>query len=65
MEEVDEVLGFGGGGGVFPVDVEAVEAEVCEEGDGGGGEEGAAGGGGCGGGEVGGVGPAADGEEDF
>jgi hypothetical protein len=29
LEERDVVLGFGGGGGVFPVDVEAVEAPVC------------------------------------
>jgi hypothetical protein len=29
LQEGDEVLGFGGGRGVFPVDVEAVEAPVC------------------------------------
>ncbi len=29
LQELDEVLRFGGGGGVFPVDVEAVEGPVC------------------------------------
>lgn len=59
------MLALLGGFRVLPVDVDAVETELLEEGDGGGGECGAAGGGGGGGGEVGGVGPAADGEEEF
>lgn len=29
-KEEDHVCGLGGGGGILPVDVEAVEAEVCE-----------------------------------
>lgn len=33
-QEEDEVVGAGAVGGVFPVDVEAVEAEVLEEVDG-------------------------------
>ena len=63
-EEVDVGLGLSGVCGVFPVDVEAVEAEVFEELDGAVGEGLDLLGGVCGGGEVGGVGPAADGEED-
>ena len=59
------MLAFSCGFRVFPVDVEAVEAEVGDELDGGLGEGLAAGGGGGWEGEVGGVGPAADGEEDF
>lgn len=64
-KEEDHVGGLGGGGGILPVDVEAIETEVCEEGDAAGSESGAAGGGGCRGGEVGGVAPAADAEEGF
>lgn len=35
VQEELQVLRLLGGGGVFPVDVEAVEAEVLHEGDGG------------------------------
>lgn len=63
LEQEDVVGCFGGVGGVFPVDIEAVEAEVCEQFDGGRGKQGAGRGGGGGGGEGGRVGPAADGEE--
>ena len=52
-------------GGIFPVDVQAVEAEVLDEADGGGGECLPAMRRGCWEGEVGGVGPSADGEDDF
>lgn len=38
-EEEEEVVCFGGVCGVFPVDVETVEAEISEEPDGRGGEE--------------------------
>lgn len=50
-------------GGVLPIDVDAVKAEVFEKGYRGAGKVLAAGGGGGGLGKVGGVGPAADGEE--
>ena len=63
LEEEEEVVGFGRVGGVFPVDVDAVEAEVGEEADRGGGEEGAVGGAAGGGREGRRVGPPADGEE--
>ena len=59
------MLGFRGVLGIFPVDVDAVEAEVFDQLDGRLSEFLAASGGGGRGGEVGGVGPAADGEEDF
>ncbi len=64
-EEEDHVCGLGGGGGILPVDVEAVKTEVCEEGNAAACEGGAAGGGGCHGGDAGGVAPAADAEEGF
>lgn len=64
-EQENHVCGLGSGGGILPVDVEAVETEVCEEGDAAACEGGAAGGGGCHGGEVWGVAPAADAEEGF
>jgi hypothetical protein len=63
LEEEEEVVRFGRVGGVLPVDVEAVEAEVSEEADGGGGEHGAGGGARGGRREGGGIGPPADGEE--
>lgn len=50
---------------VFPVDIDAVEAEICEELDSGAGKSLAARGCGGGGGEICAVGPAADGEEGF
>lgn len=64
-EEEDKVFCLGRVLRVFPIDVEAVEAEVGEELDCGAGEGLASGRGGGGLGEVGGVGPAADGEEGF
>jgi hypothetical protein len=65
LQEENVVLGFGGVLGVFPVNVDAVEAEVFDQLDRRLGEFLAASGGGGRGGEVGGVGPAADGEENF
>ncbi len=64
-EEENHVCGLCGGSRILPVDVQAVETEICEHGDAAAGEGGAAGGGGCRGGEAGGVAPAADAEEGF
>lgn len=50
---------------VFPVDIDAVETEICEEFDGGAGKSLSARGCGGGRGEICAVGPAADGEEGF
>ena len=65
LQEEEEVGSVRRGRGVFPVDVEAVEAEVGKEADGGRGEKRAGGWRAGGGGEGWGVGPAADAEEDF
>lgn len=65
LEQEHEVGGFGGVLRVLPVDVQPVETEVFEQLDSARGEALAACFGRCGLREVGGVGPAADGEEDF
>ena len=65
FQQFGEVEALGFVLGVLPVDVEAVEAKVHDQLDGGLGECLAASWGGRGEGEVGGVGPSADGEEDF
>lgn len=65
FEEQDEVGCFGWVLGVFPIDINAIEPEVLDEFYGGRGEFLSAGCAGGGDGEVGGVGPAADGEEDL
>lgn len=65
LQEEYKVLCLGGILWVFPVDIDAVEAEVSEELDGCAGKGLPPGGCGGGSGEVGAVGPAADGEEGF
>ena len=64
-QKVHKVLRLRCIGWILPVDVDTVEAQVCEEVHGAPGEGFATARGGCRRGEVGTVGPAADGEEGF